>query len=429
MRIGTRNKGVGTVGRRMGGKCAPLSTNQSPISTRRSSTGMVTKRTSPRVLKLELKTGMESTSMPRLESNTQESNDSKRFKLHHGKYKDGLSNVLENKLTSEMGVVSESITVKNEVEEKIVTRESRVAKGIKNESKLQSNNVQETESNQRGTFPKNESYTRHIYPKNDSKPRHTVYPKSDSKPSHTYPKIDLRGTLPENEKKTGLKLGIDDKNTRLEPTTRLQHLQTLSLKPTIPPSTLSQLYTLGYIILKNKLKWTPSQLHNFQTLINTNTFTRSIFNNNIGRNDNMRLSCPVNVGNRVENFVKQLFPNKHVCDWHVIKSNAGCSRQQFHCDYKPSAQILNCEPCDMPLIMLTSLSKTAKLIVKPNSLNYVNNVELLSEKVLEFSRGDLVVFRGDLVHCGSGYEKDNYRLHCYLDSPKVPREVGMTFKI
>lgn len=32
-----------------------------------------------------------------------------------------------------------------------------------------------------------------------------------------------------------------------------------------------------------------------------------------------------------------------------------------------------------------------------------------------------------MIYVWSGYQRDNYRLHCYLDSPEVPRIPNRTF--
>ena len=41
----------------------------------------------------------------------------------------------------------------------------------------------------------------------------------------------------------------------------------------------------------------------------------------------------------------------------------------------------------------------------------------------------MLIFRGDFVHAGSGYDTDNYRIHYYLDSPLVPRVANRTWLI
>ena len=45
------------------------------------------------------------------------------------------------------------------------------------------------------------------------------------------------------------------------------------------------------------------------------------------------------------------------------------------------------------------------------------------------NKGDIVIFRCDFVHSGSGYDKENIRLHCYLDSKTVLRDPNRTFLI
>lgn len=34
---------------------------------------------------------------------------------------------------------------------------------------------------------------------------------------------------------------------------------------------------------------------------------------------------------------------------------------------------------------------------------------------VNLNKGDILLFRGDLVHSGSGYDDFNHRLHCYMD--------------
>ena len=36
--------------------------------------------------------------------------------------------------------------------------------------------------------------------------------------------------------------------------------------------------------------------------------------------------------------------------------------------------------------------------------------------------GDVVIFRGDLVHTGAAYDACNLSLHLYVDSPRAPHQ-------
>lgn len=36
-------------------------------------------------------------------------------------------------------------------------------------------------------------------------------------------------------------------------------------------------------------------------------------------------------------------------------------------------------------------------------------------ETISMNQGDLLLFRGDLVHGGAAYDQANYRIHCFLD--------------
>lgn len=48
-------------------------------------------------------------------------------------------------------------------------------------------------------------------------------------------------------------------------------------------------------------------------------------------------------------------------------------------------------------------------------------------QTVKLSRGDLLVFRGDVCHHGMGYDKVNVRVHFFIDSPVIPRVPNRTF--
>merc|ERR1711975_131993 len=45
-------------------------------------------------------------------------------------------------------------------------------------------------------------------------------------------------------------------------------------------------------------------------------------------------------------------------------------------------------------------------------------------QTVKLSRGDLLVFRGDVCHHGVGYDTENVRVHIYIDSPVIPRKLN-----
>ena len=76
-----------------------------------------------------------------------------------------------------------------------------------------------------------------------------------------------------------------------------------------------------------------------------------------------------------------------------------------------------------------------KINVWPNSIRLIYTDpqflphRAIQMKTLELNPGDIFVFRGDLVHAGAAYDKENFRIHCFLDSDCVLRDPNKTFLI
>ena len=82
----------------------------------------------------------------------------------------------------------------------------------------------------------------------------------------------------------------------------------------------------------------------------------------------------------------------------------------------------------VPYGALLSIQNDTHFVVWPGSHLRVRSKqqEVISVPGLELSlgKGDMVLFRGDLVHAGASYKGSNIRLHAYLDHPAVTRHVG-----
>jgi ectoine hydroxylase-related dioxygenase (phytanoyl-CoA dioxygenase family) len=120
----------------------------------------------------------------------------------------------------------------------------------------------------------------------------------------------------------------------------------------------------------------------------------------------------------------------------IIHSRPGCQPQAAHCDYLPDEALKVVSDKQMPLAALICLMPKTRLKVWPNSSRLATSDPALLSKVqsiscqeVELNPGDMIIFRGDFVHAGSGYETDNYRIHYYLDSPLVPRVTNRTWLI
>jgi len=86
--------------------------------------------------------------------------------------------------------------------------------------------------------------------------------------------------------------------------------------------------------------------------------------------------------------------------------------------------------------MLVSLQNNTRLNVWPESINLINknadcleNIKQIYCKTINLDKGDIIIFRADLVHSGASYEEENNRIHCYLDSNTVHRNPNKTFRI
>jgi hypothetical protein len=81
---------------------------------------------------------------------------------------------------------------------------------------------------------------------------------------------------------------------------------------------------------------------------------------------------------------------------------------------------LNLPGTDVPLSVMVAIEPGAKLWIYPDGCNSDEETALL----VELEVGDVLVWRGDLVHAGAGYGVDHYRIHAYVDSPFFNREKG-----
>lgn len=119
----------------------------------------------------------------------------------------------------------------------------------------------------------------------------------------------------------------------------------------------------------------------------------------------------------LQEYVDSLGYGGVVNDVVILKSLPFCKRQQTHCDYdKKILDNLNVE--DYPYGMIVALDDNTRFIVYPDKN---------TKKYLRLNRGDILIFRGDLLHAGSEYYVQNIRLHAYIDVPKYKRLPNMTY--
>ena len=109
--------------------------------------------------------------------------------------------------------------------------------------------------------------------------------------------------------------------------------------------------------------------------------------------------------------------------WVVIWSSPGGERQQIHRDYLSSEMSDEEDPTRLPASAIIALDKPARLA----TYGYNRTRAMIEEeKIHMIPTNRLVIFRGDVIHCGMEYTEDNCRLHCYLDVPGTKYEPNVT---
>jgi hypothetical protein len=116
----------------------------------------------------------------------------------------------------------------------------------------------------------------------------------------------------------------------------------------------------------------------------------------------------------------------------IILSDPGCEHQTAHCDYDPD-DLRNLTYDDgfvagYPIACMLALMPNTYLNVWPKSMNLQNPEStttdddcfvIFQHERICWNQGDLLLFRGDLVHAGHSYsstlELPNIRIHTYLD--------------
>ena len=120
----------------------------------------------------------------------------------------------------------------------------------------------------------------------------------------------------------------------------------------------------------------------------------------------------------VKTKLAQLAPHYLVAGATVLHSEPGCLAQLAHIDYPPPnpdadhAQ----ERRTLPLGCVVALMDDTCVDVWPAAAGYEfpEGAQFDCHHVL-LSAGDVLMFRGDLVHGGAASDSENVRLHCYLE--------------
>lgn len=213
----------------------------------------------------------------------------------------------------------------------------------------------------------------------------------------------------------------------------------------------------GYVLLK-KIAMVPDRVQKYFFKLAENN-ARVIFNHNEKSNtdDRKRTQKKINRKSKyVDNFMKTvdnqlvtMFPNLKINDWVLIKSYPGCKDQAAHTDYPPSDDMT--DESNIPVNAMVAIQDSTFVRVWPKSHRLICN-DLYDDKgkntwdemsiqeyesfqkirpyKIQFDRGDMLIFRGDLVHAGSSYADSNVRMHCFLDNNenRIPNKTWLIHK-
>ncbi|KAE8882129.1 hypothetical protein PF005_g27786 [Phytophthora fragariae] len=121
----------------------------------------------------------------------------------------------------------------------------------------------------------------------------------------------------------------------------------------------------------------------------------------------------------LQRFYRTFFPAASAHDWHFNKTPAGTE------DQPPRREFLTV-PLGADIMDTSALPGSIVVATNDDTCIYAygwnERLALRSNrKLLELSKGDIVLFRGDFILAPVGYDTNNICLHAYLDSPFYDR--------
>ena len=131
-------------------------------------------------------------------------------------------------------------------------------------------------------------------------------------------------------------------------------------------------------------------------------------------------------------FMRSVNPNLEPKVWAALKTIQGAKRQNAHLDYAPD-NIYRLTDDQIPLLLLIPLEDNVSLHLWNPSKAIIrgtySSVKVKSS-FLTANRGDLVVFRADLIHAGSEWmDGEKLRIHCYFHNNKISFPDDYTWRI
>ena len=190
------------------------------------------------------------------------------------------------------------------------------------------------------------------------------------------------------------------------------------------------LHTHGFVVHKGLAQeWLDDELCHL--LVDVSTRGHVIFNNarveDVNANDCKRLQFCIDnlMDDRVVEFrgcvsstLRRMYPGHRANSMVTLRSEPGCADQKMHTDYPPTSNE-NLD-IDTPLACIVAIEDETFLDVWPEAIRFDTTKQYFHKRI-ELNRGDVLIFRGDLVHAGASFNELNVRVHCYLDPVGVER--------
>ena len=198
----------------------------------------------------------------------------------------------------------------------------------------------------------------------------------------------------------------------------------------------TRLYKNGYIIIRSAVNVLPETVARARYAANYKAGV--IFNHKSRlKNDNKRLQAKFDVQQDTDlpgfSDISAILglPAASGYEFVVLYSKAGCQSQPAHMDYKLSPNH-DTTSYNISHGAVVALENGTKLDLWPSAHHFVGVSKPprfpIDRKTVLLGPGDVCIFRGDCVHAGSSYDKDNIRIHCYIDIPGMTHPKNFFFK-
>jgi hypothetical protein len=195
---------------------------------------------------------------------------------------------------------------------------------------------------------------------------------------------------------------------------------------------INELNKKGYIIIKNKYNSMEKLKEIFEIIKKQSNNATYIFNNKI--NDKKRKQCRLNIKTKiikeyVETIKKSINDNLDLKDtkykkWIILKSLDNCKSQIPHLDYIPTDNFINMiKNNNSSYFFINAIEKTQIYTYG----KYLDNKHKKRKIIIQ--PNSILLMRSDLIHAGSDFDKENIRLHCYIETPYIPMKYNKIYKI